>query len=389
MFGSGVINLAAMPAVHSSTFKWLRTGDEVFPAMLAAIGAAQRTIHFETYIYAGDELGLRFRDALVKARQRGLRVRVLIDSFGSLGLSASFWEPLKAVGGEARWFNPMGLKRFGFRNHRKLLVCDEREAFVGGFNIAKQFLGDGVKSGWCDLGLQLEGPLAAELVVSFGEMFERADFRHRRFMRLRKTGGKKNILARDGELLLSGPGRGQNPFKRRLRADLGRARDVQIIAAYFLPTWRLRHALMSVTRRGGRVQLILPSKSDVYLSLLACRSLYRRLLKAGVEIYEYRPQILHAKLIVIDHIVYAGSANLDPRSLYINYELMVRFHNRELADEARTLFVRDLTHSRRIELEAWRKSRTWWGRLRQRWAYFILARVDPFVVRWQDRRMPN
>jgi cardiolipin synthase len=378
-----------MPAVESSAFKWLRTGDEVFPAMLAAIDAAQRSIRFETYIYAGDELGLRFRDALIKARQRGLRVQVLIDSFGSLGLSASFWEPLKAAGGEARWFNPMGLKRFGFRNHRKLLVCDEQVAFVGGFNIAKQFLGDGVKSGWCDLGLQLDSPLAAELAVSFDEMFDRADFRHRRFMRLRKAPGKRNVVARDGELLLSGPGRGRNPFKRRLRSDLARAREVQIIAAYFLPTWRLRRAVMAVAQRGGRVQLIVPSKSDVYLSLLACRSLYRRLLKAGVEIYEYQPQILHAKLIVIDQVVYAGSANLDPRSLYINYELMLRFQNRELAAEARALFMTDLTRSRNIELEAWRKSRTWWARLRQRWAYFILARVDPFVVRWQDRRMPN
>jgi cardiolipin synthase len=357
--------------------------------MLAAIDAAQRSIRFETYIYAGDELGLRFRDALVRACERKARVQVLIDSFGSLGLSASFWEPLMAAGGEARWFNPMGLKRFGFRNHRKLLVCDEHTAFVGGFNIAKQFLGDGVKSGWCDLGLQLDSPLAAELALSFDEMFERADFRHRRFMRLRKASGKKDILARDGELLLSGPGRGRNPFKQRLRADLARAREVQIIAAYFLPTWRLRRAVMAVAQRGGRVHLIVPSKSDVYLSLLACRSLYRRLLKAGVEIYEYQPQILHAKLIVIDQVVYAGSANLDPRSLYINYELMLRFENRELAAGARALFMTDLTRSRRIELEAWRKSRTWWARLRQRWAYFILARVDPFIVRWQDRRMPN
>src|SRR5579859_834932 len=280
MLKAEVINLAVMPAVESSAFKWLRTGDEVFPAMLGAIDAAQRSIRFETYIYAGDELGLRFRDALVKARQRGLRVQVLIDSFGSLGLSASFWEPLKAAGGEARWFNPMGLNRFGFRNHRKLLVCDEHSAFVGGFNIAKQYLGDGVKSGWCDLGLRLDSPLAAQLAVSFDEMFERADFRHRRFMRLRKASGKKNILACDGELLLSGPGRGRNPFKQRLRADLARAREVQIIAAYFLPTWRLRRAVMAVAERGGRVQLIVPSKSDVFLSLLACRSLYRRLLKA-------------------------------------------------------------------------------------------------------------
>ena len=113
-------------------------------------------------------------------------MRVLVDAFGSMGLPDHFWAPLRATGGEARWFNPAALMRFSFRNHRKLLVCDGQVAFVGGFNITHAYVGDGVHSGWRDPGLRLEGPLAAPLAASFDEMFARAEFRHKRFTRLRR-----------------------------------------------------------------------------------------------------------------------------------------------------------------------------------------------------------
>lgn len=379
----------AMPQLHKPPFhQWLSTGDEVFPAMLAAIDSAARSIRFETYIYSDDELGRRFRETLVNARRRGVQVSVLVDALGSFMLPADFWKPLVAEGGEARWFNPLVLKRFNFRDHRKMLVCDAEVAFVGGFNISKEYQGDGVKTGWRDLGLKVTGPLAAQLAASFDELFAHADFRHRRFMRLRQARAEGNINTDEGELLLSGPGRGRNPFLGALRKSLARARTVQIMAAYFLPTLRLRRDLMRVVRRGGRVQVILPGKSDVLLSQLAGRSLYRRLLRAGVEIYEYQPQILHAKLIIIDDTVYAGSSNLDQRSLVINYELMLRFQNEQMAAGARGCFQECLAYSRRIEFAAWCKSRTWWRRLKQRWAYFVLVHVDPFVARWQYKRIP-
>jgi cardiolipin synthase len=366
-----------------NTYTWLHGGVEIFPALLEAIAVAQKSIRLEVYIYAADELGRRVRDALVAAQRRGVQVRLLIDSLGSLTLLASFWELLLAAGGEVRWFNPVLLKRFGFRDHRKMLVCDEETAFVGGFNVAEAYNGDGIKSGWHDLGLKIVSPLAVQLAAAFDEMYARADMRHERLARLRSSTAKRNVVTEDGELLLSGPARGRNPFARALRKDLVRARSVKIIMAYFLPTWRIRRDLMRVTRNGGKVQLILPAKSDVWLSQFASLSLYRRLLKAGVEIYEYQPQILHAKLILIDDVVYAGSSNMDPRSLYINYELMVRFRNAQLVKEANELFDRDLKLCRQIEFETWRKSRTWWKRFRQRWAYFILVRIDPLIARWQ------
>ena len=373
----------------AADWTWFSSGREIFPAMLAAINAAQESVCFEVYTYAADSLGERFREALVRARHRGARVRVLIDAVGSIGLAAAFWQPLRAAGGEVRQFNPLNLHRWGIRNHRKLLVCDERVAFVGGFNIASDYDGDGVASGWCDLGLKVGGPLPGQLAVTFEQMFARADFQHKRFIRLRKSTAQKLVLTPREQLLLSGPGRGRSPVKRALRGDLTRASNVQIMVAYFLPTWRIRRDLTRITRRGGTVQMILPGKSDVLVSQLAGRSLYRRFLKAGVQIHEYQPQVLHAKLIIADDVVYVGSANLDPRSLDINYELMIRFDHRDMAAQARNIFADRLAHCRQITREEWRKSRTIWRRLKQRWAYWLLVRIDPYLARRQWQALPD
>jgi cardiolipin synthase len=368
---------------------WLCTGHEVFPAMLAAIDAAQRSICLETYIYAADALGKRFRDGLIRARQRGARVQVLYDALGSMSLATSFWEPLRKAGGEVRQFNPLMLNRFGIRDHRKILVCDERVAFIGGFNIAIEYDGDGISSGWRDLGLKVEGPLAGQLKNAFEEMFERADFQHTGLTRLRNYQAKKTVVAPHEQVLLSGPGRGRSPIKHALRRDLARAQDVQIIVAYFLPTWRIRRSILHVAQRGGNVQMILAGKSDVLLSQLAGQSLYRRFLRAGVQIHEYTPQILHAKLIVIDDVVYVGSSNLDQRSLNINYELMVRFENKDIAAQAREVFASTLKHCRQITLQDWIKSRGLWRRIKQRWAYLLLVRFDPLIARWRWRTLPD
>ena len=381
-------NMSTM-AESDSTCNWLCTGNEVFPAMLAAIDAAEKSVCLEIYVYQDSPLGIRFREALVRACGRGARVRVLVDAVGSYFLPGHFWDLLRRAGGEIRQFNPVTLKRLIIRNHRKLLVCDGRVAFVGGFNIATEYEGDGVKSGWCDVGLKIEGALVAQLESSFDEMFGRAEFRHKRFMPLRKSNAKKVVALPKEQLLFSGPGRGRNPFKRALHADLKRAKNVQMIIAYFLPTWRLRHELMRVARRGGKVQLILAGKSDVLLSMLAAQGLYRRFLKGNIEIYEYQPQILHAKLIVVDDIVYLGSANLDTRSLRINYELMIRFENKTIAKEAREIFSKNLKHCHRVTAEEWRKSRSFWRKLKQHWAYFLLNHLDPYLARRQWRDLPD
>jgi cardiolipin synthase len=372
-----------MPVEAASHFRWLRTGEDALEAMLEAIEAAQQSVRLETYIFTAGPVGEAFRDALARACRRGTPVRVLVDGLGSWNLLSSFWEPLTVLGGEFRWFNPLALRRLAYRDHRKVLVCDERVAFVGGFNIAPEYAGDGVERGWRDLGLRITGPLAQELARTFDTYFARADFKHKKLQRLRKAVTDELVSGDNWTLLLSGPSRGHNALKRVLVHDLALARDVRIMSAYFLPTWRIRKELVRAARRGGRVQLVLAGKSDVSLARLAARRLYRSLMRAGVEIYEYQPQILHAKVFLLDDVLYVGSANLDVRSLNINYELSVRVHDPTLAAEGREIFDTDLQHSQRIDPVTWRKSRSLWSKLKEDWAYFVLARLDPYLARRQ------
>jgi cardiolipin synthase len=362
-----------------SEFRWLVNGQIALAEMLLAIEAAQASIRLEMYIFTAGPTAERFRQALMKACRRGVKVQILADGLGSFSLPDSYWDDLRAGGGEFRWFNPVSLRRLSIRDHRKILVCDDALAFIGGFNIAEEYEGDGVNSGWRDLGMSVRGPLAGELAGAFDTMFAAADYKHKPFMRLRASDRQKTVHAPEARLLLGAPGR-NNLIKRALRQDLERAQEVRIMCAYFLPPRRMRRDLSRVVRRGGRAILILPHKTDVPFSRLAAQSVYRRLLIAGVEIYEYEPQILHAKMFLMDGILYVGSANLDSRSLNINYELLARLTDPRLAQEARELFDGDLKHCRKIELETFRRSRTIWERFKGRFAYWILARIDPYIA---------
>lgn len=371
----------------STTFRWLHTGEEGLAAMTAAIEAARETVRLETYTFSSGPPAERICRALAAARRRGVRVRILADALGSRELPAACLAPVVAAGGEFRRFNPLALERLSYRDHRKVLVCDERRAIVGGFNIAPEYDGDGVTRGWRDLGLEVAGSLAADLAAAFDRMFARADFRHPRLQHLRRAPPDPHTAQHNWRLLLSGPGRRPSQIRRSLNHDVVAARSVQIVAAYFLPPWPLRRRLLRVARRGGRVQLLLAGRSDVTLSQLAGRRLYGRFLRAGAEIYEYQPQVLHAKLSIVDDAVYVGSSNLDMRSLQINYELMVRVADPALVAGARGLFARMLAVSRRIEPGTWLQSRTFWDRLKERWAYWVLARLDPLLARWQWKRL--
>lgn len=371
----------------SSQFRWLPTVDESFARMLRCISEAKESLRLEMYIYTASPIGERFRAALVEACGRGVEVRVLVDAWGSMTLSDRFWDSLRAAGGQFRWFNPITLGRCGFRNHRKLLVCDGEVAFVGGFNIGPEYQGDGVTRGWHDFGMQVQGRLAEELGATFDALYEMADSKHPRFTRLRKAWARRSVATPDGEILMTGPGRGRSFLKQTLLNDLGQAAEIRIVSAYFLPTRPIRRALLRAAKRGASVKLILAGKSDVPISQFAIRRFYQAFLRAGIEIYEYQPQVLHGKLLILDDVTYAGSANLDRRSFFINYELMLRVRNAELAAEAEAMFSRDLKRCVKIELRDWEASRTIWGRLKESWAFFVLGRLDPFIARWQLKNL--
>lgn len=365
--------------------EWLGSGREGLAAMLEAIEAARQSVALEIYILEDSPIGARFRAALEAAARRGVRVRVLVDTFGSLELRADYLAPVEEAGGDCRWFNPSELGRFTYRDHRKLLIVDDAVAFVTGFNIGTAYDGDGIESGWRDLGVVLRGAWVAPLAQAFHGMFGAASFRHRRLARFRRHMVPQRIRVEDADLFLLSPGRGRNPARESLVADVRRARCVRLTTAYFLPPRSLRLALARAARSGVRVQLLVPGKSDVRLAQLAARSQYGRLLRAGVEIHEYQPAVLHTKRYLLDDVVYVGSANLDLRSLNINYELLLRIEDARLAAEGHAAFEDDLTRSRRILPEAWRR-RSWWPRMLERLAGFVLGRLDPqFAMRQLER----
>ena len=369
--------------------RWLATVDEGYAEMERCIDAATASIRLEMYILRELGPGNQLCAALARARQRNVQVWLLIDAFGSEDLRAAFLAPLRDAGVQVAIFNPQRLFRRTFRNHRKMLVVDGMEAVVGGFNIGPEYAGDGINQGWCDTGVWIHGPVARELEQSFDGMFALAPFNPRKVQRFRREQRHKGAAGMAHKvtgtspvaLLTNGPTIPRRLLRRAMSHDLRRAKDVAIASAYFLPSSHLRRMLYHVTRAAGRVRVLLAGQTDVPLARYAAERFYRRLFRRKVEIHEYQPQILHAKLVVIDDVVYVGSCNLDRRSLRINYELLLRLHWPELAADAREWFDRSLQHAPLVVPREWKAGRSLWRRLRSRLAWFLLARVDPLIAR--------
>jgi len=382
---SPTVHRSRHAAVPPHRLAWFGSGHLFLQAQVDAIEAAATHVRLETYIFSDSHAGRLFRDVLAAAARRGVQVEVLLDGFGSSGLPEGFFAPLLAAGGRQKYFNQPRLGRWALRDHRKILLIDDTTAFVGGCNIADEYDGDGVGHGWRDGGVAVTGTVLVALRAEFLEQWQRADRKQWELVRggvARQGGSRSDVLA-----LLMKPGVGPSPLRTALREDLKHAKNIVLTSAYFLPSRRLRAQIRHARRRGAQVRVLLAGKSDVALMALASQSLYRGLLRAGVEVYEYQPQVLHAKTMVLDDIVYVGSSNLDPRSLRINFEVMLRIKSTALASEVRAQFKADLVHSRKVTMADTAGFRSWWPRLKQRFAFFLLGKLDPWIAREHLRRM--
>lgn len=366
-------------------FRWLHTGTDAYDEIVSMIDGARQSVGVEFYTIEPGAAAEQIRAALLRARSRGLSVRVLIDAFGSSALPYAWAQPLEAAGAEVRRFNPRPLLRLSFRDHRKLVVCDASVALIGGFNVTEAFVGDGVERGWRDLGLSIEGPLAVDLERGFDALWASSGLDRKSVRPLARFLRSQRVQPDAATAIVGAPGAADRLLKRSLQADLRSAARVDIAAAYFLPSRSLRRGLRQVARRGS-VRVLLSLNSDVPVARRASEHMYRGLLRDGVALCEYQPQVMHAKALVVDDVVYVGSANLDTRSLQLNFELMVRLPSPLLAAQVRARIDHDCTLAARVP-EDWARHRTWWQRLTQRWAHFLLARVDPFVARTQFRHL--
>ncbi|UCC66618.1 MAG: phosphatidylserine/phosphatidylglycerophosphate/cardiolipin synthase family protein [Deltaproteobacteria bacterium] len=365
--------------------KLLTNGDEAFPAMLAAIEGAKKRISMEMYIIRMDSVGRRFVEALSNAAKRGVKVRFLYDALGSRTIGDGDLEALYAAGAEFRVFNPFinwTLVRLNNRNHRKILVVDGRIAFLGGLNLAEDYDGDGT-NGWRDSAIMVEGPAALEAERIFevswilgGWGFLGKDlpivglyhFKGAIDDTLLWLFGQRGTFcipehaaigngASPVRVVSSAPDRISSPILDMYLLAVNSARKfISITNGYFTPPWVLRRALVNAAKRGVRVRLILQGPTDVPTARTKIVGYYGALLKHGVEIYEWTRSVLHAKTMVVDGIwATVGSANLNRRGFFLNYEANVAVINPQFAAAMERQFEKDLQHCCRVTLEKWKR----------------------------------
>lgn len=355
--------------VGRASVRLLRDGAEAFPAMLEAIRAAEEEILLEMYWVGTDEVGTRFRDALAERAKKGVTVRVLYDSVGSLGVSPGFWEPLLVASGEVREYHPLSplrpsfdLARIEQRNHKKVLVVDRRVAFTGGINLARQWLAteDGGEA-WRDDVIQIrDGYCPEELRTLFYKTWRRVWLRNLPHelagphVPLDLLPLSKNPRGR--VWVLASLRRSRRNLLREYTNRIARAqRSIDIANSYFIPDRPVREALSRAVLRGCRVRVLVPSKSDVAIVQFALEALYEALLGRGVEIYLYEGPMMHAKTLVIDDaFAMIGSYNLDERSRSKNLEVNVAVEDAAFAAHVRGWFDKDVQNARRVDLFEWR-----------------------------------
>jgi cardiolipin synthase len=373
-------NLLGPPMVDGNRVTGLINGDQVFPAMLAAIRSARRSVNFETYIYWSGRVAGEFADALSERARAGVPTHLLIDWVGSSSKADHhLLDEMQGAGVEIIEYRPLrwySVDRLNNRTHRKLLVVDGRIGFTGGIGVADQWLGHAQdKDHWRDSHFRAEGPVVAQLQAAFldnwieseGHVLDGPEY----FPRLEPVGHE---LA---QTFRSSPGEGSASMRLMyLIAIAAAARSIRIANAYFVPDSQAVAMLVEARRRGVEVEIIVPGPIlDAQLVRRASRARWGPLLEAGVKIYEYQPAMYHTKVMVVDDVwTSVGSTNFDDRSFRLNDEANLNVLDSAFGQEQARAFVLDRRRSREVTLEAWRH-RPLWERIQERWASMFRSQL--------------
>ncbi len=349
--------LAGQRAIEGNRVALLVDGAAAFPAMLDAIARAHASVVLESYIFAADATGERFMAALVERALAGVTVRLLVDGVGTMGVPGSFFAALEHAGGQVRIFRPPRVswswQRLWVRDHRKLLVVDDRIAFIGGLNISDDYAPTSWHGGaWHDMHASVEGPAARELTKVINRTW-----RWSRRGDVPVPLGEAAPVGDTAVQILESRLTKRHSVGRAYRQAIHHARQsVRITNAYFIPDRGVRRALRNACARGVRVQLLLAGRTDVRAVQFASRALYARLLRWGVEIYDWDDRVLHAKTAVIDGAWCSiGSYNMDRRSLLHNLEANIACVDEALAAALDRQFEADIVRSRRIDTKTWHR----------------------------------
>jgi cardiolipin synthase len=333
---------ALLPGNHVTVYQ---DGDEAYPAMLTAIGAAERSIGLSSYIFRDDAWGRRFIEELTAAHGRGVAVRVLIDGIGGGWLRSAAWHRLRRAGVPAARFLhsplPWRMPFLNLRNHRKILIVDASTAFTGGINIAAQNVqAEHPKDPVCDTHFCIEGPVVGQLCEAFCQ-----DWSFAANEELDSDVWTAELSARGtipARVIDSGPDEDIEKVEFAvLQAIACARRSIQVMTPYFLPDERLITALALAAQRGVSVDIVIPAKSDHRLVQWATRANAAPLLRHGVRIWQCPPPFRHSKVMVVDGAwSLIGSANWDIRSFRLNFEICVELYDDALA-AALAGFVRE------------------------------------------------
>lgn len=351
---------AGAPIVGGNTVDILLNGEQIFPAVLAGIRSAQRTITYAQYYYEEGPVARDIAEALAERCRAGIGVNVLLDAFGSLNIPGEYPELMRASGCHVVWFRPLSqyvFRRYYKRNHRRILVVDGRVGFTGGAGVSRKWMGNGrTEHHWRDTDVRVEGPVVEYMQAAFAENWLEATG-----MVLGGEAYFPRPLAPRGpvhaQVARSSPAGGSAAMYTTLLLALSSARtSVLVTNPYFVLDERMREAVLRTVRRGVRVAVLVPAVIDHDIVRQASRAQFGDLLQAGVEIYEYTPALLHAKTMVIDGVwATIGSTNLDNLSFAVNDELNLFFYDREVARQLEQIFMDDLQVSRRVTYDAWKR----------------------------------
>ena len=364
-FARGLWRIAAADVSCGNAVQLLRDGDATFTAKLGLIALARESVDFEGYIFRDDEVGERFREALIEAAGRGVKVRLLVDWIGRMGTPRSFFRPMREAGIEVRIFNPPGFHAWlGLlpRDHRKLVVVDGRCGVTGGIGIGKEWK-QGVlrrkRAPWRDTAVSIAGAAAADMLESFNHMWARAEGKVPRGPRLLRRGRASHLDPQLDPPSLVGiiegePGRLRVERALQMQA-LGAEKTIWIASAYFAPSWGVVEALAGAARDGVDVRVLVPSRYDHPWLRAFITPFYQRLLKNGVRIWEWRGEMMHAKTNVVDgRWTRVGSTDFNLLGVAINYELDAVIEDATVGAQAEAMFLEDLDRSREI---LWRQGR--------------------------------
>ena len=348
-------------------------------ALLALIDGAKSSVRLLYYIYSQDQSGTLVYEAIDRALDRGTQVSLLVDGFG-LNASEDYFSPLVAKGLVFCQFHPTFGRRYLIRNHQKMALADEKVVLIGGFNVEDSYFGTVAEGAWRDLGLLVEGTAAGRLVPYYDKLIAWALTKGSRIRELNRLIHLHSENHGRLQWTLGGPTRGLSPWATATSRDLLSSRDVEMIAAYFAPTWAMLRRIGRIGQK-GRARIVTAAKSDNHATIAAARYTYKNLLRRGVEIFEYLPTKLHTKLVVLDDIVHIGSSNFDIRSLYLNLEMMLRVDDPDFAMMMRNYFEQELSACEQITPLVNRKRSGLWTRLIQALSFFLVTTADYTVTR--------